>query len=431
MLLKSLHLENFRQFEELHIDFDEKMTVLVGPNASGKTAVLDAAAVSLATFFYAFDVPMKPIARSDARLASSRIGGFEEVRAMYPVRVEACGEVLGESLSWTRTLNTDTGKTTRVEAKQMIDLSKSVRAKLDMDVDSKTEGRALVLPLISYYGTGRLWAQKRLKQEGKFDAYKRELGYENCLDAASDDKRFMSWMERMDYAEYKERRPVSQYRMVCDVMARLFASVSDSAKAEASYDPRVKDAVVRFYQNGSPIELPLHSLSDGYRTVLGMVGDMAYRMCELNPQLGGDAIRKTPGVVLIDEVDLHLHPKWQVRVLRDLEEQFPLVQFIVTTHAPSVIASVDKTNIRMLDGTDMPGLPQSQTYGRDASSIFREVMDAPQRQSDVEDLFLQLNDSIDREDVKRAKMLVEELESKIGDSDPDLTAARTTIWLME
>lgn len=87
--------------------------------------------------------------------------------------------------------------------------------------------------------------------------------------------------------------------------------------------------------DGSVRRMPVGMLSDGHRSTLGMVADIAYRMALLNPALGGRVVNETPGVVLIDEVNLHLHPLWQARILGDLRDIFPRVQFIVTTHAPT------------------------------------------------------------------------------------------------
>ena len=95
--------------------------------------------------------------------------------------------------------------------------------------------------------------------------------------------------------------------------------------------------------------LPFRMLSDGYRNVIKIILDIATRMCILNPYLKGDALKKTPGVVLIDEVDLSLHPTWQKRIIRILKEQFPRIQFICATHSPFIIQSLEDGELVTLD----------------------------------------------------------------------------------
>ena len=115
--------------------------------------------------------------------------------------------------------------------------------------------------------------------------------------------------------------------------------------------------------------MAVNDLSDGYRSTLSMIADIAYRMAILNPQLFDDVLTQTPGVVLIDEVDLHLHPLWQQRILKDLMNIFPNVQFIVTTHAPAVIGSVKKENLLVLTDNRTAFMPVCEVYGSDANSI--------------------------------------------------------------
>lgn len=117
----------------------------------------------------------------------------------------------------------------------------------------------------------------------------------------------------------------------------------------------------------------MDEMSDGYKNTLSMIGDIAYRMAVMNPMLGNRVLEETPGIVLIDEVDLHLHPQWQQSILKDLHAIFPKVQFIVTSHAPAVINSVSREKIRMLDKGEIY-MPAAETYGRDANSILREVI---------------------------------------------------------
>ena len=93
---------------------------------------------------------------------------------------------------------------------------------------------------------------------------------------------------------------------------------------------------------------PFYHLSDGYRNTLAMAADIAVRAATLNPALSSLAMEETPGVVLIDEIDLHLHPKWQRQIVEDLRGAFPKIQFVATTHSPFIIQS-----LRAIEGTWM------------------------------------------------------------------------------
>jgi predicted ATP-binding protein involved in virulence len=154
-------------------------------------------------------------------------------------------------------------------------------------------------------------------------------------------------------------------------------------------------------------------MSDGYKNTLSMIGDIAYRMAVLNPMLGDKVLEETPGVVLIDEIDLHLHPQWQQTIISDLNSLFPSVQFIVSSHAPAVINSVTKEQIRILDNGEIY-LPAAQTYGRDANSILREVMKVSERPIDIKRRMDSFYAYIDENNYKEADRILEEIEMIVG-----------------
>jgi predicted ATP-binding protein involved in virulence len=125
-------------------------------------------------------------------------------------------------------------------------------------------------------------------------------------------------------------------------------------------------------------ELKVDQLSDGQRNMIAMVGDIAYRCVRLNPQLSARAPLETEGIVLIDEVDLHLHPQWQQVVVTGLQDAFPKIQFVVTTHSPQVLTSIRKENIRTLgrnaDGAYVASIPLAHSYGELSSDVLQSIM---------------------------------------------------------
>ena len=168
-------------------------------------------------------------------------------------------------------------------------------------------------------------------------------------------------------------------------------------------------------------------MSDGYKSTISLVADIAYRMAVLNPQCLGDVCLKTDGIVLIDEVDLHLHPAWQKRILHDLIEIFPQVQFVVSTHAPEVINSVPREQVIVLENYQALPAP-AETYGKDANSILRSIMRVTERPDDIMKQFEMFYRAIDKHDYTQADKLLNDLEELIGD-DPELAAMRIQLDL--
>jgi hypothetical protein len=158
------------------------------------------------------------------------------------------------------------------------------------------------------------------------------MGYDQCLSPASDPKRLFRWFKTNELAALQK----GDTRHVLEaVRAAILAIVPGTKRAywDVDFDELV---IVTDYPSGDRMN-PFHLLSDGYRNLVGLAADIAYRMAVLNPHLLADATRETPGVVLIDELDLHLHPTWQRMIVSALLRAFPRVQFVETTHSPFII----------------------------------------------------------------------------------------------
>ena len=163
MKLNKIHLKNYRCFENLEIDFHDKLTVIVGTNGSGKTSVLEGSVVALGTFFTGLNsIKDINITRKDVRLKAYSMGEAEDVQAQYPVEISAYGEVDDKKIYWKRSLNGEGGRTTKKEAKEMTEISDAYQTRL------RNGDLSLILPLIAYYGTGRLWDYHREKKTDTF-----------------------------------------------------------------------------------------------------------------------------------------------------------------------------------------------------------------------------------------------------------------------
>lgn len=432
MKLKNIKITNYRCFKEADIDFDEHVTLIVGKNGVGKTAILDSVAVSVSTFLLGIDGGVsRSILKDDARYEFHDLDGTIDPQHQFPVSINSIGDCLDkQNVKWVRSLNSENGKTTIKDAGELTNIAKKVQNQI------MTGDKSLVLPLISYYGTGRLYAQKKEKKNIKsLTEFKRQVGYVDCMAAESNEKLMLNWFQMQTLKNLQDQQKTGVIerplllKTVEKAICRSYERISGSRNATLTFDLDTHRLVLEFEAaDGSAQKFAMDEMSDGYKNTLSMIGDIAYRMAVLNPTLGDQVLDETPGVVLIDEVDLHLHPQWQQTILSDLQAIFPNVQFIVSSHAPAVINSVPREQIRILDYGEIY-MPAAQTYGRDANSILREVMKVSERPADVVQRLDAFYACMDENDHEEADKMLTEIEEIVGTNDPDIAAARTALDL--
>lgn len=383
MWLKSIHIENYRCFRSLNVKFDRKLTILIARNGAGKTTVLDAIAAAFGTYVGSFHTGKgSGIDNRDVRLLSTNPEIFQ-MEPQYPAGVIANGIVDGDDIHWARFLKTSKSGTTIKEAAALTAIGKRLQVAV-------TDRSPALIPMVCYYGTGRLWDQKKKTVKKVFESefHSRTSGFQDCLDPASSYKYFEDWFGYVanadsDIKNINRERMGERYVETDTAYSPLIKAVRqavDTCLAISGW----KNLRWSFAQGTVVMEHPTHGtlavgqLSDGVRNMIAMVADIAYRMVRVNPDLGIEAVKKTPALVLIDEVDMHLHPEWQQVVLQRLLKAFPSTQFIVTTHSPQVITTVKKAHIRVLDkntvGTDIAPEPLARTYGRSNAEAVESVM---------------------------------------------------------
>lgn len=164
----------------------------------------------------------------------------------------------------------------------------------------------------------------------------------------------MNWFSKMTIQKYQNQElglgGIPELEAVYSAMETCYKRITGCDNVKMQYNVGTKELEVAYQEeSGDWMRMPINQLSDGYKSTISLVADIAYRMAVLNPQLLGDVCKETDGIVLIDEVDLHLHPTWQQRILGDLKAIFPKVQFIVSTHAPAVINTAKSENIVLLE----------------------------------------------------------------------------------
>lgn len=353
MRIDRLGVRNFKGFPEREFSFHPEFNLIIGTNGTGKTTALDALAIAVGSWFLGVrGADSRHIRPNEVTLGDFEHEDIDEAgqrhfriqwEQLFPCEITAHGIVQGQSIKWKRALNSLGGRTTYGEAASI----KSLATDADTAI---RKGQDILLPLISYYGTGRLWQEPReafqvsdpLKVASK-EAQSRLAGYWNSVDPRLSVSQLTRWIARQSWITYQQQNRESP---VLTAVRQAMIQCVEGAR-NLYFDASPGEVVVEFDIGTQPFS----NLSDGQRCMLAMVGDIAQKAAKLNPQLGGKVLEETPGVVLIDELDLHLHPRWQQRVIEDLRRTFPKVQFICTTHSPFLIQSLRSgEELIMLDG---------------------------------------------------------------------------------
>jgi predicted ATP-binding protein involved in virulence len=429
--IDSIEVRNYRRFAHLAVDFHPELTVVVAKNGCGKTAVLDAIAVALGPFIGAFDNATGVHFRaSDVRRVRNPKAVPVEMEQQYPLTMTAEGVINGRPDTWRRELAGAKSRTTYGESRGLTDYGKSLQGMVRDTAAGEGSGPP-VLPLVSYYGTGRLWGDRRLTT-GKTteNATSRMAGYLDCLDSASHYKVFADWFERLCRMEYEERNVPERLTEVLGLLSAIRTAVDAALSISGWHGITFKSSQLGIVaEHDTDGQLPVEWLSDGIRNMIALVADIAHRAVRLNAHLGSEAARLTPGIVMIDEVDMHLHPEWQQTVVQSLRSAFPRVQLIVTTHSPQVLTTVRKEHVRLLgeDGVVRTLSDDLGTFGSESSRLLQEVFGVHSRPPGVEAVaklheYMRLIESNEHE-TTRAKHLRRDLEDSMGSGDPDLLLA--------
>lgn len=338
--ISKIILNNYKKYENIEFSFKPGFNLLVGENATGKTTILDAIATSIGGFLSGFSnissTETHNINRNNLyTIYKKGHNGIENIISSYS-SVHGYFLINNVEFDWNRYRNGTKGRTSirKSEYKNLFTLIGHIEYKL---IENST-----ILPIFSYHGTGRLW-EHEWKPSAKMENLQRIDAYKDCLNAKSNYRNFISWFEKLSRMAFEDGEPNRLLESVKEIIKKTLHYLTEKDIKNITY--RDRDLLIT-YANEEIHQVGL--LSDGYRNIIGLVSDIAYRIAILNPNLKENIIN-TPGIVLIDEIDLHLHPKWQKKIISLLKVLFPKVQFIVTSHSPFIIQSMENGEIINLD----------------------------------------------------------------------------------
>ena len=407
MYLEKVHLKNYKAIEELEIDLKPGINLLIGDNGSGKTSVLEGIAVALSGLFVnVVGVSTKNIIREDVHMIVEAAGDSSvSVKYCEPISagctLKICG---GEEFSWNRVKEELSSTHTKMDDKGVCAWMKKL-----------TNQPEAVLPLISFQSAARAWRVKRgdFGTELKKKLDDRRCGYIGCLDSAMDVKSIQQWCMKQEVVAVNKGKQIGEYETFKSIISVFMKEINEMEEApKVYYSPQFGELV---YKDGKE-EMAISRLSAGYQSLLWMIMDLAYRVCLLNPELRERSQIK--GIVLIDEVDMHLHPKWQWNIIKALSTTFEKVQFIIATHSPMVISSTKEANLILLDDKRkaiyLPGC-----YGYAVEDVLHYRQESMSRPKNVKVLLDQIDESLEDERFDDAENALLQLKQLLGENNSE------------
>lgn len=441
MQIKRLELKNFARFEELIINFAPQnetlgnVTVFIGNNGSGKTALLKSLALSLSWL----------VARIERERGSgSPISELDISNETHFAQISLTVEEQGKAFQWTLA-KIAKGKKSKAESS----LTDTIKL-ADIYRSQFTENNAASFPLIIYYPVERVVLDVPLKIRTKHN-FEQLDGYDNSLSQGVDFRRFFEWFRDREDIENENSSKIS--RLDDEALSELLAKLKSIEKIRSFFE-KVKDKQLNAVRNAINLFMPeffylrierkprlrmmvnkkfpsipldVLQLSQGEKSLMALVGDIARRLAMMNPALENPLHGE--GVVLIDEIDMHLHPKWQRSIVQNLQNTFPNCQFILTTHSPAVIS--DSPNLLVYELNDGEVNQIDNLYGMDVNMVLLQGMDAEIRNAQVQQQLDDLLNTIQLQDLNSAKQKLAELERQIPSDNLELIKARLLLRKME
>ncbi len=412
MRLLELTLTNFQIFTGEKFDLDGKSTVIFGINGTGKSTILSA-------IIYLNRVWINRLNPSQGKAFMTFSDDLITI-GQSQLLIQGLVEIEGMPYSLLRIHE----RSKKNQRKGLLSYHSGKYAKFTEDFEhSFLQDETTNMPIFAYYGTNRsvLDIPDRIRTKHDFDKLSAlERAIENKLDFRT----FFEWYREREAHEVIETRESNDLNYY-DPLLKCVRNAIEAMIGNVT-NLRIKRNPVRMVVDKSGKEIRVDLLSDGEKCTLAMFGDLARRLALANPGLENPLEGR--GIVLIDEIELHMHPSWQRKVLRVLRDTFPNIQFIVTTHSPQILGEADdRYNIFVLSekqggGCEVRSIERMDGY--DSNMILEKYMNTDSKNAAIKAMISDINRLIAKKKYSEAEVLLERLEEIAGTMDEECILAR-------
>ncbi len=409
--INKLSLEGFRSFKNSELIFPKSnVLLLIGNNGKGKSSILDAIALLLNDFVQQLHKPRVDldlnIKKTDIKIGYNDLtirGDFKTEKGDFTTTLSTSDEVMK-------------GRSSELALLNVILTQSNTR-----------------LPILMYYKSNRLFnlAEEFVNNDKNFDnfSYYSRTFSQQSLDFTE----FQTWFRLEEDIENDQIRRLKDFKLTNPKLDVIRACIKSFFNNLEGSEILFSDLRVERIGTKSQLvikkditEFSFEQLSDGEKMLLLLVCDIAYRLSEISPSTPTASILSGSGIVLIDEIDIHLHPKWQRNVLPALTKTFPNIQFIATTHSAQVISRVQRESVRVLDDGKIL-MVSSNPIGRDANAILEEIQQVSKRPKEIEMLIEAYFERINNNDFEDADVFKRQLLDYLDSEDPIFARANAMI----
>jgi predicted ATP-binding protein involved in virulence len=424
-------MQNFRGFKDVTIDFPSNLAVFIGVNGSGKSSIIDCLDNLLfeliSRLLRTIRNTKSPIALGMECFGENDISnGSEETINELTLFYSEFSQKFSRNIkllsyfAYPSSSEEPRRDFERSNLEDVENFKQFINSKIN---NNPTES----IPIVICYSTKRAVTYYRLSGGEPLTPNAAKLSQVNCYTDATNQyninfETFFVWFKSNEDLEQETRLDGDlDYQ---DYQLKLVRKAIISILPDYT-DLKVKRSRMQIVLKKQDHELVLNQLSDGEKNLLVMVADIARRLAIANPDPTKNALQGE-GIILIDEIELHLHPQWQRDIIPRLTSTFPNCQFIVTTHSPQVLSNVKKENVFIVE--DFQVYPaDAYTFGRDSNSILSELMGVTERPVEIQEKLTECLYKIDDGQIEEAKILLHELSDLLGHNDSEIVKANTLI----
>ena len=464
MHIQKVTIENFRCFENLEVNLDPDINIFVGNNGSGKSALLDAIAAAMFPYVAKIqenvnkdyqnrqespvlqrDLPVRKEGHEQKKQAELNVSvtEFPNWKTVYknPLsdndneKINLNNTSLNFSQDAFQNLynGNENINVENINSFFVADEFRELYIAIGEKCNTLKKNPQSELSIIAYYKSDRHLINISDLENIPNKSFDRFDAFNNSLDATANFTDLANWFFIRDFQELREgknRKDINfELPDLKQVRNAISTIIAPNARVYFSGATSAKLMVEWTMETGEKRELLLSQLSAGYRNMLALVMDFARRLAQANPDMENPLAAEA--ILMIDELDLHLHPTWQQKIIPDLKKVFPNTQIIATTHSPEVVTTVKQNQVKILEDYQIKECP-SPTKGMKSSDIVRYVLGLSDLRPDTEEsrTLTRLFEAIDNGQLEEAKRLKKELQHWES-FDPDMTRADMQIRKLE